>query len=166
MRHKAHPDYADGDNHELVLPDSPWTYESGSVNPSLEPSNAYRRASKARTRTEAKSSRHTNIAHTTGFASSVPPYHPDYNADGDVGRQGYASHSSDDEDSDLDSDEFRYNGGGAVMRVGEEGYEVQEVDREEILRRYIMSRGQEAGHYRRYVPETDDRHSDDMVVGA
>ena len=39
------------------------------------------------------------------------------------------------------------------MRRGSEGYEVRPVDREEILKRYIMSRGEEAGRFKRYVPE-------------
>lgn len=40
-----------------------------------------------------------------------------------------------------------------MVRRGSEGYEVLPVDREEILRRYIESRGEEDGRYRRYVPE-------------
>lgn len=29
------------------------------------------------------------------------------------------------------------------------------IDREEILRRYILSRGEEVGYYERYIPEAD-----------
>ena len=39
------------------------------------------------------------------------------------------------------------------MRRGSEGYEVRSIDREQLLAEYIATRGQEAGHYRRYVPE-------------
>ncbi len=39
------------------------------------------------------------------------------------------------------------------VRQGSEGYEVRPIDREQLLTEYIESRAQEAGHYRRYVPE-------------
>ena len=151
-RHQTHPDYANGDDHELVLPDSPWTFENGSLNPALEPYNTRRRGPGLRNRA-AKSS----IAMQTTDTSDVPPYHPDYGN----GRSRPRYDTSSDEESGYDSDEMRYNGGGDVsMNIGEEGYEVREIDREEILGRYIMSRGQEAGHYRRYDPNTNDEYSD------
>ena len=53
----------------------------------------------------------------------------------------------------MSSDEFRYSEAGHDVREGSEGYEVKPVDREEILRRYILSRGEEAGHYQRYISE-------------
>jgi len=39
------------------------------------------------------------------------------------------------------------------VRRGSEGYEVRSIDREQLLAEYIASRGQETGHYQRYVPE-------------
>lgn len=46
-------------------------------------------------------------------------------------------------------------------RRGSEGYEVQSIDREEILRRYIETRGEEAGRYKVYVPEPDTESEED-----
>ncbi|KAJ7070731.1 zf-DHHC-domain-containing protein [Mycena amicta] len=50
-------------NKDFSLPPSPWTFENGSVNPNLQPSNSARRRTKANT-----------------GASALPPYHPDYQA--------------------------------------------------------------------------------------
>lgn len=98
--------------------------------------------------------------------STVPPYHPDYveppaaplgdalGAGSDA--EGYSTTTS-------DSDEYTYSEYGHRVRKGSEGYEVQPVDREEILRRYITTRGEEAGHYKRYLPEphsASDEESD------
>ncbi|KAH8110616.1 zf-DHHC-domain-containing protein [Phellopilus nigrolimitatus] len=158
---RVHADYAydgDGDERALDLPASPWTYENGSVNPTLEPSNAYRRASKGTTKSRPK--QRQTASRTTGFVASVPPYHPDYagGSDGEFVGAGHVSSSASASEEDYDSDECRYNennnGGGSRVRLGSEGYEVQPVDREEVLRRYILSRGAEAGHFRRYVPES------------
>ena len=55
-------------------------------------------------------------------------------------------------DPEFDGDSYN---GGHIVRRGSEGYEIRPVDREEILRRYILSRGSEAGRYKRYVPEPD-----------
>lgn len=150
----------DDDEHELVLPTTPWTYENGSVNPNLEPSNARRRGAK-----RAKKSQ------KDGFISNVPPYHPDYvDPSSSAAQAGYETSSTE------DSDENRYaeRGPGHRVRRGSEGYEIKPADREEILRRYILSRGDEVGHYRRYTPEPDtdnessnEKDSDeDIPLGA
>ena len=152
----------DEDEHELELPTSPWTYENGSVNPSLEPSNAYRRRA-------AKANRRTR--QVEGI-SDVPPYHPDY------GKATATSYNRYPEESDeSDSDEYRYYEGRRRVRRGSEGYEVQmsPVDREAILRRYMWTRGEEVGRYKTYKPETPSESSssslqqqseDDLPVGA
>ena len=108
-------------NHVFTLPESPWTYENGSYNPSLEPSNAARRRR-----------RHAN----------VPPYHPDYE------EQAGVDSASEPEDA-LD----RWAERQPRVRRGSEGYEVRAIDREEVLRKYIESRGEDVGRYKRYVPE-------------
>lgn len=146
-RFRVHPDFAsvDDDDHQLVLPESPWTYENGSVNPNLEPSSAYRRASKRKT--------------NGNFVSNVPPYHPDY-VEPSATSQHQSPSFDEDSSSSRDSDNFRYTGN--VVREGSEGYEVKQVDREEILRRYILSRGEEVGRYRRYAPETSSEEDDDV----
>lgn len=58
-------------------------------------------------------------------------------------------------DGEPDDDEYEYGKLGGMVRArrGSEGYEVRPVDREEILRRYIESRGEEAGRYNLYEPE-------------
>lgn len=88
--------------------------------------------------------------------SAVPPFHPDYEP----------AHDWQDDDDDDDGGggehfaEYEYergwggtgHGHGHVRR-GSEGYEVRAIDREQLLGEHIASRGQEEGHYRRYVPE-------------
>ena len=128
----------------MTLPDSPWTYENGSLNPDLEPSNA---------RIRTASRRRKNAPD----ASSVPPWHPEY------------QETRSDHDSLASSDgeaEYSFEGRlGGMVRRGSEGYEVLPVDREEILRRYIESRGEEDGRYRRYVPEPpSESESEDELL--
>lgn len=134
------PDYT-GPAHDFSKDDSPWTYGNG-VNPSLEPSNAYRRAQKPLD------------------WSNVPPYHPAYRppeARDDSGDERQRSSTpsqgslSSAEYDDPDDDAMKPWDGPRVRR-GSEGFEVLEQSREEILRRYIESRGEEVGRYRRYVP--------------
>ncbi|KAI0275196.1 DHHC palmitoyltransferase-domain-containing protein [Gloeopeniophorella convolvens] len=112
----------------IALPTSPWTYENDGPNPSLVPSNM----SQLRAR-------------KPSGASSVPPYHPDY--DGEY----Y------DDDDGTGGGEYEYEEGqlGGMVRVrrGSEGIEARTVDREALLADYIARRGQEEGRYHRYVPE-------------
>ncbi|KAI0050570.1 hypothetical protein FA95DRAFT_1487053, partial [Auriscalpium vulgare] len=115
-------------DHKFELPDSPWTYENGSVNPDLKPSSARARR------------RHP--------VAAVPPFHPDYQQADD-----YTSPETSDDDYGSDAGEYAEGRLGGMVRRGSEGYEVRQVDREEILRRYVESRGEEAGRYRRYVPD-------------
>ena len=84
--------------------------------------------------------------------ADVPPYHPDYEEplDGEYVATGYDSAEYEEDDDAMDrwarADLPR-------VRRGSEGYEVRPMDREEILARYVASRGVEAGRYKRYVPE-------------
>lgn len=153
--HRPHSDFAldrgdssasgsEDDGPSLVLPDSPWTYANGSVNPNLQPSNAYRRASKQKGKGKTKTGR------TGRGVANVPPYHPDY-VDPSI--------AADSEVSSGDED-YVVPASGHKVRRGSEGYEVKPVDREAILQRYIMSRGDEVGHYKRYKPEPASEESE------
>ncbi|EJD54537.1 zf-DHHC-domain-containing protein [Auricularia subglabra TFB-10046 SS5] len=119
---------ASDDDTPVALPaDGPWTYANGGPNPAL-------RASSQRLR-----QRHNH--------SGYPPYHPMY------GQEVQDEGSSDDDNSrgSVGSDDYPL--GGRVRR-GSEGYEVRPVSRDDILREYVRSRGEEAvGRYRTYVPE-------------
>jgi palmitoyltransferase ZDHHC6 len=119
----------DRDDSEFVLPSNPWTYKNGALNPNLQPSNAQRRS----TRTKRRRPRGGSV---------VPPYHPDFQHSPSSSQ--YAS-SSDSEDIDC---------AGPRIRRGSEGYEVQTIDREEMLRRFIENRTLEEGRYNVYVPES------------
>ena len=125
--------------HEWTQPASPWTYNNDGPNPALTPSNA-REAQHLR-------SRKRGVAEI----SSVPPYHPDYEP---------AQHEDDYDDGERFA-EYEKGRRAAHVRRGSEGYEVQSIDREQLLAEYISTRGQEAGHYQRYVPEppSEDRKS-------
>jgi len=122
--------YEDPD-HNFVLPSTPWTYENGSVNPNLEPSNTRLRVTSASRRRQPTA------------ASSVPPYHPDYHSGGEL------SSSS---DSDA---EYR-----PIVRRGSEGYEVRPIDREAVLRLY-MEGDERQKRYQTYVPEPDSEDSEE-----
>jgi len=88
--------------------------------------------------------------------SAVPPYHPDYEPPEDYNGKRYAE------------DERGRPGGktGAHVRHGSEGYEVRPVDRESQLADLIASRGQEEGHYRRYVPESPSESESNLEGDA
>ncbi|KAH9923635.1 zf-DHHC-domain-containing protein [Fomitopsis serialis] len=115
-------------NYKFTLPPSPWTYENGSVNPYLQPSNARRRQT-AR----------------NGPYAALPPYHPDYREPEAVVPYDPASSSEDE-----------YGGNparGVRVRRGSEGYEVKTIDREAMLRGSIEGRTHEPGRYNYYNPE-------------
>ena len=126
--------------HEWTQPASPWTYNSDGPNPALTPSNA-RKAQHLR-------SRKRGVAEI----SVVPPYHLDY----EPAHDEYGGDDNDEHDYD-DGERFaEYEKGRRAathVRRGSEGYEVRSIDREQLLAEYISTRGQEAGHYQRYVPE-------------
>ncbi|OJT11197.1 hypothetical protein TRAPUB_12281 [Trametes pubescens] len=113
-------------NYKFQLPESPWTYENGTLNPGLQPSTTRRRRS-------------------APTHSSVPPYHPDY--DGDAGGSYPVSESEDEYEEDTVGQPREF------VRRGSEGYEVRPIDREGMLRSYIEDRTAEPGRYHLYVPD-------------
>ena len=124
-------------NTEWMPPASPWTYNNDGPNPALVPSNTQHLRSRKR---------------GTAGVSTVPPYHPDY----EPAQHEYNDDDYDDDDDDEGERFAEYEKGRrriAHVRHGSEGYEVRSIDREQLLAEYIATRGQEAGHYRRYVPE-------------
>lgn len=138
------------------LPDSPWTYENGSLNPNLRPTSAAKRKAKAKS---------NNVLH-----SSLPPYHPDYvpPGPGDTDRFMYSSSSDEDEDGSSGDEYYAEEAPTRPMpiRRGSEGYEVRPIDREAMLRRYIEGQTAEVGRYNLYVPEPDvDSESDGLIGG-
>jgi palmitoyltransferase len=137
---------SDDSNNTLISLGSPWTYENGSLNPILEPSNAHLRSVKKRKR---------QVQSQDPGKSSLPPYHPDYDG-ADV------MHTSDDGESTSEDNEDTT----PFVRGGSEGYEVHSVDREEMLRRYLMEVGQEPGRYHRYIPSPDsDSNEEHLPLG-
>ncbi|KAF9820053.1 hypothetical protein IEO21_01715 [Rhodonia placenta] len=130
-------------NYKFVLPDNPWTFQNGSLNPHLEPSNTRRRPS---------SQRRLQSAAAQGPYSSLPPYHPDYDESQAEPAYALSSESSSGEE-EVPDDEFGRRMGRVRVRRGSEGYEVKSVDREEMLRRFVEGRTHEPGRYQRYVPE-------------
>ncbi|TFY61142.1 hypothetical protein EVJ58_g4697 [Rhodofomes roseus] len=114
-------------NHKFSLPSSPWTYQNGSVNPYLQPSNARRRQT---TR--------------NGPYSALPPYHPDYREPEAVVPYDPASSSE---------DEYDNSRSGIRVRRGSEGYEIKSINREAIMQGFIEDRTREPGRYNYYDPE-------------
>jgi len=128
---------------EFVLPDSPWTYENGSINPDLQPSNASipRRRKKQ-----------------SNGASTLPPYHPDYQPGEGIAADDYDS---------TDEDEEYTDGSKTRVRRGSEGYEVRPAAREDMLTRYLVEIGETPQRYHRYIPQPDSgsESGDDVPLG-
>ena len=85
-------------------------------------------------------------------ASRVPPYHPDYRPP--------------EEESSEDEYVLPMPGPGPQKRRGSEGYEVREINREQLLRQSIEDQVREPGRYNLYVPESvtpDETDSDTEV---
>ncbi|KAG1754926.1 DHHC palmitoyltransferase-domain-containing protein [Suillus paluster] len=117
-----------------ALPDSPWTYENGDVNPNLLPSSGKLRA--------VNGNRHKDPV------SALPPYHPDYQ---DPGVDAYPERPYS-PDSDAGYSEDGYSGA-VKTRRGSEGYEARPVNREQMFQEYVQSQINEAGRYQVYEPE-------------
>lgn len=134
------------------LPDSPWTYENGDVNPNLRPSNGQLRG--------VNGNRHKS---SQDPVSVLPPYHPDYEDPG-VDPHSGRPYSP---DSDSDYSEEGYSGAVRVRR-GSEGYEVRPVNREQMFQEYVQDQIDEAGRYQVYEPEhtleTDEDFEEDEFV--
>ncbi|KAF5368430.1 hypothetical protein D9758_002212 [Tetrapyrgos nigripes] len=120
----------------FTLPESPWTYENGSVNPDLQPSNSAMRD----TRDQANRRRRQGQANSD--TSQLPPYHPDY-------KEGEGDYSPDSSDDEVVGNSRRR------VRRGSEGYEVKLEDRNAMLSRYLEELGETPGRYHRYIPMPD-----------
>jgi hypothetical protein len=139
---------------------SPWTFGDGELNPDLVPSSGLKRRQDA-------------------MYSAVPPYHPSYGQAED--RDEYDSTSSGG-DHATGSLRRRYaSAGGTRVRRGSYGeIEVQEMDREEMLKKWMgdenaahsgpgdpqqrdmnLSHLQEQGRYQAYTPEVTFESVDD-----
>ncbi|KAG0707434.1 DHHC palmitoyltransferase-domain-containing protein [Suillus ampliporus] len=132
------------------LPDSPWTYENGDVNPNLRASSGRLRA--------VNGNRHKS---TQDPGSALPPYHPDYQ---DPGVDTYPERPYS-PDSDAEYSEEGYSGTISV-RQGSEGYEVRPVNREQMFQEYVQNQINEVGRYQVYEPEhpleSDEDFEDDF----
>ncbi|TBU62562.1 zf-DHHC-domain-containing protein [Dichomitus squalens] len=130
----------DDPDHKLELPASPWTYANGSVNPDLRPTTTgtARRRNPARARAKA----------AEGPYASVPPYHPDYHR-----QESHETYPVDSEDEDEQYADEHPGRRREFLRRGSEGYEVRPIDREELLKQYIVDRTAEPGRYQLYVPD-------------
>lgn len=97
----------------------------------------------------------------TSGASSLPPYHPDY-------QEG--EHSYDSQRDDDSSDNEITPPPGHRVRRGSEGYEIRPQDRDQMLREYLESLGEQPDRYIRYIPEVEqdsetDEDEDDIALG-
>ena len=125
-------------NGSIIDKSSPWTYENGSLNPNLQPSNSQ--------------SRRRNISQTSSpGASSLPPYHPDYKEE-DQGAYNPGNDESQDERESAPR-------GRLHVRRGSEGYEIRPEEREEMLQRYLTELGENPGRYLRYIPQPESEES-------
>lgn len=93
----------------------------------------------------------------------MPPYHPDYESAAD-GEDPFDSDSSNSSEDEYLNQPVRQPKG--PVRRGSEGYEIQPIDREEMLRRYIEGQSAEVGRYNVYVPEPDVDSESDGVAGS
>jgi len=137
---------------------SPFTYGNG-FNPSLQPSNG-----------QLRSRLHPTTEEEDRMTSSTPS------------RESFSSNEyllNDDRNHEVD--ELGVPNGNVRVRRGSEGWEVRptNMDREEIVQRYLASRGleedsprpiidptQKPGRYRLYVPEAHDEsdESDEEIL--
>lgn len=149
----AHAALADDDDHVLQIPSNPWTYENGDLNPNLQPPSARRRVSGMMKRRTGRSSNGNAI-------SAVPPYHPDYRPPGDD--EGFSdsppSVATSYEDEDEHPDQPRKR---KLVRRGSEGFEVQAIDREAMLRQHVVNQVTEPGRYNVYMPDPPSESDDE-----
>lgn len=128
------------------LPDSPWTYENGNVNPNLRPTNGQLRGVNG-----------NHCKYTQDPISVLPPYHPDYKDPGVDAHPGrpYSPHSESDHSEEGYSEVVR-------VRRGSEGYEVRPVTREQLFQEYVQDQINEAGRYQVYEPEHTPESDEDF----
>lgn len=132
-------------NYVFTLPESPWTYDTGNLNPNLHPSG-----SASTTRRRSRKSSKPPI-------SSVPPYHPDYKAPSDDGSFSDTAPSTGETSGEDGIPEHPRR----LVRRGSEGYEVRGIDREAMLRQYISEQMREPGRYNVYMPDPPSESEDD-----
>ncbi|KAG2368853.1 zf-DHHC-domain-containing protein [Suillus spraguei] len=128
------------------LPDSPWTYENGNVNPNLRPTNGQLRGVNG-----------NHYKSTQDPISVLPPYHPDYTDPGVDAHPGrpYSPDSVSDHSEEGYSEVVR-------VRRGSEGYEVRPVTREQLFQEYVQDQINEAGRYQVYEPEHTLESDEDL----
>ncbi|KAF9778223.1 zf-DHHC-domain-containing protein [Thelephora terrestris] len=158
------------EDHTFTLPKEPWTYGNGAFNPDLHPSSS---DGGLRGRRGSPASRQRYAYPYPGEDEGrdgtypVPPYHPDHDGSQPpyehLSRPPYA-----DEDENEDDDHYDdRTQNRQFIRRGSEGYEVRPINREAMMRQYIvMDRVGEAGRYRPYVPERweSEDEEDDAAV--
>ncbi|KAK7038357.1 hypothetical protein R3P38DRAFT_3475239 [Favolaschia claudopus] len=113
--------------HEFLFPETPWTYDNGSVNPELQVFKSTSSPPRGKI--------------TADGALSLPPYHPDY-------RPPEQDESSDDDYGYTDPSRVK-------VRRGSEGYEVRPAQREDMLARYLLEIGETPQRYHRYIPQPE-----------
>lgn len=84
----------------------------------------------------------------------MPPYHPDYSR-GEKYQPGDNDDNSSLSSSDMEDDVPLGTIQGGRIRRGSEGYEIQAVSREQMLRQYLESVGEDYDKYIRYIPEVE-----------
>lgn len=130
------------EEHVFALPKDPWTYGNGSFNPDLYP-GSLNQGLRERRGSPTSRQRHTNPYPGEGGEMdgtyAVPPYHPDYDesqlSHGHFSRPPYADEDDEEEDRYYEDRPQRRR----FIRRGSEGYEVQAIDREEMMRQYVES---------------------------
>lgn len=144
-------------NFVFKLPDSPWTYTNGSLNPSLHP--------KASSKTITTSTTRRRKQKRDPAVSNVPPYHPDYgkpqqpSPESDTSWDDTSEEEEDEDDNSKsraknvdDGYDYSITSSGLRQRRGSEGYEVRPIDREALLEQHVAETTAEPGRYHWYVP--------------
>jgi len=141
------PEQHEPNNYDHLQSSSPWTYGHDALNPALEPTSSSRRRFISK-------SRDSRIPH-----DKVPPYHPDHDRGEKYQPENHAddsSLSSSDVEDDVPLGVIQ-NGESGRVRRGSEGYEVQPVSREQMLRQYLESVGED---YDKYIPEVESEYQE------
>ncbi|KAF9454208.1 palmitoyltransferase PFA4 [Macrolepiota fuliginosa MF-IS2] len=157
------PDTYKPENYDHLETSSPWTYGHDTLNPTLQPTSSSRRRTGAKSRDSCIPVTHDR----------VPPYHPDYDKGESYPTGDDDSDSQVNSDDDVEGDDVplgtMYGQSDVRMRRGSEGYEVRPVSREQMLRQYLESVGEDYDRYIRYIPQPEsesDEEVDDAPVEA
>jgi hypothetical protein len=87
------------------------------------------------------------VARRPSSKRSVPPYHPDYQGNPDQDAEWTSEEDGEEDNAEVIHPPPR-------IRRGSEGYEIRELNREEVLQRYMDSRGSDATELHRRIPVT------------